>query len=156
MDFRRQGRRGSTLVEFVFVLPLGIALLVGALSVGSACLRSLQAGQFARDVAILADSGVDFGTAPGMQQLVDRGREIGLEKGQAAVYVKKVVREAAGIRVDRTYQAGDTARWSGSGAGAGEDFGLQAGEEAWVVDVIAESGSITSFVPQVVRVRNVL
>jgi hypothetical protein len=156
MNHRRKRRRGSTLVEFVFVLPLGIALLVGGLSVGSACLRSLQAGQFARDVAILADSGVDFGTAPGMQQLVERGKEIGLEKGQAAVYVKKVVREPAGMRVDRTFQAGDTTRWSASAALPGDDLGLQAGEEAWVVEVIADSGSITSFVPQVVKVRNVL
>ncbi len=144
-------------MEFVFVLPIGVALLVGGLSIGTASLRTVQAGQYAKDVSLLADAGVDLGAPAGQQQIVELGKGLGLANGQAAVYITKVVREPAGFRVDRSYQMGATSRWA-SGLLRPEDAAeLEPGESAWVVEVFAESGTmISSLVPETVKARSVL
>lgn len=154
---RARRQRGSTLVEFIFVLPVVVGLVVGGLSILTASVRTVLAGQLAKELLLLADTGVDFGGPGGQQQIVEKGRELGLEKGQAAVYLTRVVREPAGFRVDRSYHMGDTSRWH-SGIVRPEDAGaqLEPGEAAWVVEVFADSGAFTSFVPDTVKARNVL
>lgn len=120
------------------------------------CLRSVQAGDLARQISLLADSGVDFGTPGGQEQLIDKGRGLGLENGKAAVYVTRISCEPAGFRVDRAYHAGNTERWV-SGLGRLEDAApLESGEQAWVVEVFAESGSILTLLPATVKAKSVL
>ena len=150
------GRRGSTLLELAFVLPVGVALLAGGLSMGITCLRAVQAGDLARQISLLADSGVDFGTPGGLQQVVEKGKGLGLESGKAVVYITRIIREPAGLRVDCTYQMGNTHRWR-SGLWRLEDaVELEAGERAWVVEVIAESGSLMPVMPKTVKAKSVL
>lgn len=151
-----QQRRGSTILEFAFVLPVGIALLVGGMSMGVTCLRTVQAGDLARQISLLADSGVDFGTPGGQQQIAQKGRDLGLDSGKAVVYITKVVREPGGLRVDRTYQMGNTRRWRSSLWRLEDAAELESGEEAWVVEVFAESGSIISLLPKTVKAKSVL
>jgi hypothetical protein len=152
----RNRRRGSTLLEFAFVLPVGIALLVGGLSLGLMSVRTVQAGDLARQISLLADAGVDFGSPDGQQQMLEKGRGLGLESGKAVVYVTKLVCEPAGLRVDRTYHMGNTERWR-SGLWRLEDAAeLEPGEQAWVVEVFAESGSVISMLPKTVKARSVL
>jgi hypothetical protein len=156
MSLRDRKRRGSTILEFAFILPVAVAMVVGGLSFGILSVRTVQAGDLARQLSLLADSGVDFGTPGGQQQLLEKGRGLGLESGKAVVYITKLVQEPAGLRVDRTYQMGNTQRWR-SGLWRLEDAAqLEAGEEAWVVEVFAESGSLVSMLPKTVRARNVL
>jgi hypothetical protein len=52
---------------------------------------------------------------------------------------------------------GDTNRWT-TGIRRPEDAAaqLEPGEAAWVVEVFAESGTFTSFVPDTVKARNTL
>ena len=152
----RRGRRGSTILEFAFVLPVAVTLLVGALSMGVTCLRTVQAGDLARQVSLLADSGVDFSSPGGQQQLMEKGKGIGLDTGKAVVYITRIVREPGGLRVDQTHHMGDTRRWR-SGLVRLEDAAeLESGEQAWIVEVFAESGSIVSLLPKMVKARSVV
>ena len=149
-------RRGSTILEFAFVLPIGVALLVGAMSMGVLCLRTVQAGDLARQISLLADAGVDFGTPGGQQQIAEKGRDLGLDSGKAVVFITKVVREPAGLRVDRMYQMGDTLRWPSRVLRLDDAGELETGEQAWVVEVFAESGSLLSLLPNMVRAKSVV
>jgi hypothetical protein len=153
---RQSHRKGSTILEFAFVLPVAVTLLVGGMSLGIMCMRTMQAGDLARQVSLLADSGVDLGTSGGQQQVIEKGRGLGLESGKAVVYITKIVREPAGLRVDRSYHMGNYQRWR-SGLWRLEDAAeLEPGEEAWVVEVFAESGSVVSLLPKTVKAKNVL
>ena len=153
---RLRRQRGSTLVEFVFVLPVGVALLVGCLSMAVACLRTVEAGQLARNVLLLADAGVDFGASGGKQKLIEQGKDLGLASGKAAIYIAKIVCEPAGYRVDQKYEMGDTVRWRSMLNDPSRIAELKPGESAWVVEVFSESGAIASFLPESIRVRSVL
>ncbi|GEM_PF-3239984 len=156
MSSRDRRRRGSTILEFAFVLPVAVGLLVGGLSLGVMSVRTVLAGDLARQISLLADSGVDLGTAGGQQQMLEKGRGLGLESGKAVIYITKLVREPAGLRVDRTYQMGNTQRWR-SGLWRLEDAAdLEPGEQAWVVEVFAESGSVVSMLPKTVKAKSVL
>jgi hypothetical protein len=156
MRSRDSNRRGSTILEFAFVLPLAVTLVVGGLSFGVMSVRTVQAGDLARQISLLADSGVDFGTPAGQRELVEKGRGLGLESGKAAVYITKLVCEPAGLRVDRAYHMGNVERWR-SGLWRLEDAAhLEPGEQAWVVEVFAESGSVVSLLPHTVKARSVL
>lgn len=144
------------MVEFVFVLPIGVALLVGACSLGVACLRSLQAGQLARDVLLLADSGVDFASPGGKQQVIERGKPLGLASGKAAIHLTHVMCEASGCRIEQSHSLGDTARWPSLLRDPAKAADLKAGESAWVAEVFGESGAITTLVPDTVKARSIL
>ncbi|BDC52013.1 hypothetical protein F183_A43280 [Bryobacterales bacterium F-183] len=156
MKSRRQKQRGSTLIEFVLVLPIGVALLVGACSMGVACLRNLQAGQLARDVLLLADSGVDFGSPGGKQKLIEQGTSLGLESGKAAVHLTRIVCESTGYRIEQKHSIGDTARWPSQLQDPSKAADLKPGETAWVAEVFGESGTVTTLVPETVKARSVL
>jgi hypothetical protein len=153
---RDRRRRGSTLVEFALILPIGVALLAGGMSMSLACLRTIEAGQLARNITLLADSGVDFGSAEGIRQVIAQGQDLGLESGRAVVYITKVVREPAGFRVDRKFEVGATSRWSSALTRAEDAADLEPGESAWVVEVVAESGSFTPLIPATIKARSVL
>lgn len=152
----RRPQRGSTLVEFVLVLPIGVALLVGACSLGVACLRSLEAGQLARDVLLLADSGLDFGSPGGKQQVIEHGKSLGLSTGKAAIHLTRIVREPGGYRIDQSYGLGDTVRWPSQLRDPANAADLKPGESAWIAEVFGESGTVTSLVPDTVKARSVL
>jgi hypothetical protein len=153
---RDRRRRGSTLIEFALILPIGVALLAGGMSLSLACLRTMQAGQLARNVTLLAESGVDFGSADGVKQVIAQGHDLGVEAGRAVVYITKVVREPAGFRVDRKFEVGATSRWASALVRPEEAVELEPGESAWVVEVVAESGSFTPMVPPAIKARSVL
>lgn len=153
---RDRRRRGSTLIEFALILPVGVALLAGGMSMGLACLRTMEAGQLARNITLLADSGVDFGSPDGVKQVIAEGRDLGVESGRAVVYITRIVREPAGFRVDRKFEVGATSRWSSTLARPEDAVELEPGESAWVVEVFAETGSFTPMVPPVIKARSVL
>jgi hypothetical protein len=153
---RRRTQQGSTLVEFVLVLPIGVALLVGACSLGVACLRNLQAGQLAREVVLMADSGTDFGSPGGKQELIAHGKSLGLESGKAAVHLTRIVCESTGYRVDQAHSLGDTTRWPSQLRDPAKVADLKPGESAWVAEVFGESGAVTTLVPDTVKARSVL
>lgn len=153
---RSSTQKGSTLIEFVLVLPVGVALLVGACSLGVACLRNLQAGQLAREIVLMADSGVDFGSTGGKQELIAHGKSLGLESGKAAVHLTRIVCETTGYRVDQAHSLGDTMRWPSQLRDPAKVAELKPGESAWVAEVFGESGTVTTLVPGTVKARSVL
>ena len=65
MRNRRRTNRGGAVLEFAFLAPIWVSLLLGTLWIGTAMVRELQVTQAARDLASMFCRGVDFSATSG-------------------------------------------------------------------------------------------
>ncbi len=85
--FKRQGRRGNSVVEFALVSVILVPLLLGTVNVGTNMSRSVQITQLSRDAGHMFVRSVDF-TQDGNQNLLVRlGQGLGMEKTSGRVRV---------------------------------------------------------------------
>jgi Flp pilus assembly protein TadG len=61
----RHTNRGGAMIEFIFITPVWVSLLLGTMWIGSAMVRGLQVTQVARDAASMFCRGVDFSASTG-------------------------------------------------------------------------------------------
>jgi Flp pilus assembly protein TadG len=65
MSNRKQLHRGGAMIEFMFLVPVWLPLLLGTLWLGSAMVRQLEVTQVVRDGGSLFSRGTDFSVAAG-------------------------------------------------------------------------------------------
>jgi hypothetical protein len=66
MRQRRTGRQGQSLIEFCFILPFTVSLILSLYYLGSEMILGLQVTQIARDAASMYSRGTDFTPAVGV------------------------------------------------------------------------------------------
>jgi hypothetical protein len=131
------------MLEFALLSPVLAVLLAGFTAVSLTFVRTLQADQLCAQAAQMASTGVDFDP----EQLYRAYGGDALRERRGALYLTHIMRDAGGYRKDKSYEAGNTARWPASPESSYEKtIQLEPGEDAWVAELWLENETLLSSV----------
>lgn len=108
MKLVRPSERGSALIEFAFLAPTLLLLLVGAAYTGANADRYLAVEQLARTAAHLHAKGTDFSLPEKREllRLAAASLDLDEEQGDTVVYLSTVAQTADGPRIVRRFAIG--------------------------------------------------
>lgn len=103
--------RGSALIEFAFLAPALLLLLVGAAYAGANVDRYLALDQLSRTAAHMHSQGVDFSLPEKRALLAQAASAVDLSEsgGDTVVYLSTVAQTAGGPRIVKRFVIGDVA-----------------------------------------------
>ena len=141
------------MIEFAMLMPVIAALVAGFAGVGVTFLRSLQAEELCRTAVRLAASGADLTQENSKQKLFSAYGGATLAKDEGVVFLRHIVRDGGGYRIEKHLAAGNNFRWHEPADTPQSVVQLEPGEDAWVADIWIATNAIGGIAPEDVHAR---